>query len=306
MDCKYVRHFPELVGRALDSLQYYEASWQVRRAVVDDWIAAGEACLPRVLSRFANFEKRNELCGRFQDGVFTGELRYVPFGTRNPVSPLDRLETWRKGVLRGADADLLEYIQFDLAGMLVDFAEGVDTVLEVGSGFGLQLFRMYHGGGPGDARYVGAEISPAGRNMAECLARLEPKMRFQTVPFDLRAPDWSVLNGSRKALIFSAWSLMYVDKMADDFFSALAKWPGEATLVFCEPVGFQWGSAHPLSQRQVVANDMAKLNGDLSAAIAKAAAAGLIEPLVVAKDVFARAYEAFDMFSIIVCHKPAV
>lgn len=302
MECKYERHFPELVGRAWDQRQYYEASWQVRRAVVDDWIAGGETCLPRVLSRFVNFEKRNELCGLFLDGSLTGWLRYVPL---KPVSPLDRLETWRKGVLRGNDVDFLEYIQFDLSGMLVDFAEGVDTVLEVGSGFGLQLFRMYCGGGPGDARYVGAEISPAGRDMAECLARLEPEMRFQTVPFDLRAPDWSVLNGSRKALIFSAWSLMYVDSMADDFFSSLAKWPGEATLVFCEPIGFQWGGNHPLSQRQAEAKGMAKLNGDLSLAIAKAATAGVIEPLVVAKDVFAKAYEAFDMFSIIVCHKPA-
>jgi len=304
MDGKFERHFPELAGHALDPVQYYEASWHVRRAVIDALIAEGEVNLPRLLSRFVTFEKRNELSGRVLEGLPTGLLCYLPV-KGDLASPLDRLESWRKGVLRGNDVEFLEHIQFDLSGMLVDFAEGADTILELGSGFGLQLFRMYYGGAPAQARYVGAEISRSGRDMAECLARLEPEMRFQSVPFDLRAPDWSVLNGSRKALIFSAWSLMYVDAMADDFFSTLAQWPGEATLVFCEPVGFQWGAAHPLSRRQAEACAVDKLNGDLSAAISKAVAAGLIEPLVVAKDVFAKAYTTFDMFSVIVCHKPA-
>ncbi|MBR9971352.1 class I SAM-dependent methyltransferase [Magnetospirillum sulfuroxidans] len=303
MDCQYERYFPELAGRALDPLQYYEVSWQVRREVINDLIAEGEASLPRLLSRFVNFEKRYELRGHVMEGMPTGTLGYLPI--KETGTALDRLETWRKGVLRGGDSEFLEHIQFDLSGMLVDFAEGADTILELGSGFGLQLFRLYHGGGPAQARYVGAEISPAGRDMAECLARLESGMRFQSVAFDLRSPDWSVLNGSRKALIFSAWSLMYVDRMADDFFSALAQWPGEATLVFCEPVGFQWGAAHPLSRKQAEVCALGKLNGDLSAAIGKAVAAGLIEPLVVAKDIFAKSYTAFDMFSVIVCHKPA-
>ena len=299
----YERHFPQFVGAPFVPDVYFEAAWQMRGALLDDMIADGETCLPRLLSRFVSLERSYNIICDLDQGRLNGSFRYAA-KTKDLPSPLDRLETWHPGVVRGADVPLLEYMVFDTAAMLADLAEGVDTVFELGGGYGLQLFRLYYGGGPGQARYVSGESSPAGRDLSCRLAALEPRLRFEARPFDFHAPDWSALDGSRKALIFTHWSLMYAQKIPDSFFSGLAAWPGEAVLAFVEPIGFQLGGSHPLSAVQAEANQSRNLNGDFAKALSAAAAQGLVEPLVVAKDVFAREHKAFDLVSVVVCAKP--
>ena len=303
MDWHYERHYPEFAGIRFSPDVYYRAAWQLRGSLFDDLIAEGETCLPRLLSRFVILERRYGVLCDVEGGILTGTLRYVP-APGSALSPLDKLENWKPGVVRGADVDLLEYMGFDSTAMLVDFAEGADTVFELGAGYGQQLFRMFYGGGPARARYVAGENSPAGLALAGRLAALEPALRFEARHFDFLAPDWSALDGSRKALIFTHWALMYAPAIPDSFFAGLAAWPGEAVLVFVEPVGYQWGGTHRLSRMQATANASGCLNGDFARVLSAAAAQGLVEPQVVAKDVFARRNEAFDLFSIVVCAKP--
>lgn len=304
MDGVKPRFFPELVGKPPNHPDYYIAAWQMRRDVIESWIAQGETSLPRLLARFLRFERHYGLGGTAQDGLMAGTLYFVPV-SEDADFALAALERWHPAIIRGRDAEILDYLRFDLTDMLVEFADGVDTVLELGSGYGLQLFRMFHGGAPADIRYVGGEPTDSGRALAERLAALEPAMRFESVDFDIHTPDWSCLEGSRKALIFTSWSLMYADFIPDEFFRALAAWPGEATLVFCEPLGFQWGISHPVSQAQADIHENGGLNGDLVVALDKAVRQGLIEPLLVAKDVFARRTDPFDLMSVVVCAKPA-
>lgn len=300
----YMQFFPDMANRPWNQLVYYEASWTMRTAVIQEWIDGGETNLSRLLARFLRFERQYSITGETRAGQPTGWLRYMPVKKSGSSSALDRLENWHPGMLRGKPVEVIDYLQFDLADMLADLAGDVDCVFELGSGYGLQLFRLFLADGPRQARYIGGEFCASGRELAEKLARLEPNMRFESVAFDLRRPDWSALDGSRKALIFTSWALMYVNDMAEDFFESLARWPGEATLVFCEPVGFQWGVSHPISAEQAECHAAKQLNGDLVAAVNRAAAAGLIEPLVLAQDVFAKSTGPFDLFSLLVCHKP--
>lgn len=283
---------------------YYEAAWALRSTVIDGWIAAGETSLVRLLSRFQAHERRYRVLTEVKDGKMTGWQEWSEVSDDWEWRGLNKLEKGCPGVLRGREVEMSPYVTFDLAQMLGDFTDGVDTIVELGSGYGLRLFELYHAGAPAQARYVGAEISPSGRALAERLAALEPGLQFDSRAFDLNNPDWSFLAGSRKALIFSSWSLMYPRYLPDDFFVRLSSWPGAATLVFCEPLGFQWGVSDSLSAGQVDAANSGALNLNLAALAADAVAAGLIEPLLVGKDIYARTVDdAFDLMSVLVYAK---
>ncbi|MCA1907277.1 MAG: hypothetical protein LDL39_02850 [Magnetospirillum sp.] len=303
MTFRFERHYADMAGATFASEPYFRSAWRFRGELLSQWIAEGETVLPRLLTRFTTLERRYVVNCGIEDGAMTGLFVYVPKGTVH--APLDALEHWSEGVLRGKTVDMPEYVNYDTISLLADLADGVDTVLELGAGYGLQLFRLFYAGAPADARYVAADISQAGLDLGESLSRLEPRMNFSTVAFDIARPDWSVLKGSRKALIFTHWSMMYAPKVPDDFFGGLAGWPGEAVMVFVEPLGFQWGGGHPVSEKQREAAEMGALNGDFAEALSAAAAKGWIEPLVVANDVFSRSQHPFDLCSVVVCSKPA-
>lgn len=301
------RYFSNLDGLPFEQQTmeaYYEAAWHMRAEVIEGWIAAGETSLARLLSLFRAHEQRYVLNTKVFDNRLTGWLEWHEADADWQWRGLRKLESYHTGIMRGEDCVMPPYVQFNLTEMLVDFADDVDTVVELGSGYGLQLFRMFLAGASANARYVGAELSPSGRGLSEKLARLEPRLRFESHEFDMNAPDWSCLNGSRKALIFSSWSLMYPHFLPDDFFQGLARWPGSATLVFWEPLGFQWGASHPVSvnQKNLAASGM--LNVNLAHLANAATAQGLIEPLMVAKDLFSRRRdEVTDLMSVMVYAK---
>lgn len=303
MTFRFERYYPDMAGAPLASEPYYNAVWRFRGELLNQWIAEGETVLPRLLARFTALERRYAVQCGLEDGTLTGLFLYVPKGAA--FDPLDALEQRGEGVLLGKTVDMPQYVNFDTIGLLADLVDGVDTVLELGAGYGLQLFRLFYAGAPADARYVAADLSQAGLAVGESLSRLEPRMNFSRVAFDIAHPDWSVLKGSRKALIFTHWSMMYAPRVPDDFFGGLAGWPGEAVMVFVEPLGFQWGGEHLVSERQREALAMGALNGDFAEAMSAAAAKGWVEPLVVATDLFSRSQHPFDLCSVVVCSKPA-
>lgn len=303
MTFRFERHYTDIAGAAFTSDAYYHAAWRFRGELLNHWIAEGETVLPRLLARFTALERRYAVHCGLEDGTLTGLFLYVPKGTA--CDPLDALEQRGEGVLRGKTVDMPQYVNFDTVGLLADLVDGVDTVLELGAGYGLQLFRLFYAGAPADARYVAADLSQAGLDVGESLSRLEPRMNFSTVLFDIAHPDWSVLKGSRKALIFTHWSMMYAPRVPDDFFGGLAEWPGEAVMVFVEPLGFQWGGGHPISEKQRESWAMGALNGDFAEALSAAAAKGWVEPLVVANDLFSRSLHPLELCSVVVCSKPA-
>lgn len=300
--------FPTLAGRSLSGevmTDYYDAAWQLRRQVFEKWIAAGETSLPRLLARFESLERDHGIVAVGDGQTMSGTLVYKSMVGAKTEMACDRLEAWRPGIIQGRDVSLLPFMKFDLAAMLAGFAQDVDTIVELGAGFGPKLFQLFLAGGPVNARYVAGEISPAGRDLARMLAALEPRLRFDARPFDLSRPDWSLLEGAGKALIFTSWALMYVNAVPDDFFQTLAAWPGEAILVFCEPLGFQWGGNAAPSHQQILACAQGRLNGNLAKALTEATGRGLIEPMVVAADVFSPSHDPFDLMSVAVYAKAA-
>lgn len=117
---------------------------------------------------------------------------------------------------------------------------GADLIVELGSGWGLNLFDIYLSGGP-RAHYVAMEPTLAGRTASEVLAALEPDLEFHALPFDFRKPDYSGLK-ARRALVFSSHAIEQVPELSREAITGLFDVAPDLTCVHFEPVGWQTGA----------------------------------------------------------------
>jgi len=113
------------------------------------------------------------------------------------------------------------------------------NIVELGSGYSKNLFRVWLNGGPLDANYVGAEYTPAGRECGDFLASLEPCIRYRSIPFDYYSPALRDFDANAKTFVFSCYSIEQIPKIGREVFEALLAMPGLYRVVHIEPVGWQ-------------------------------------------------------------------
>lgn len=213
----------------------FDVLWQGRAALVDELLAAGETSLPRVLGLVAARARRNSLDAEVvltADGreMLTGRTTWQPRRPDPAGHPDARLPDGRPllnwTVIAGACTVGPHHAPYDGVAVrtLLDLARqhAVDAIVEMGSGMGLRLFELYLAGGPANIPYFGAELFPSGRAVADRLAALEPGLDFRSVPFDLKAPDFSFLAGFRRVLLFSNAAVYCVQHLPASFFATLA------------------------------------------------------------------------------------
>ena len=113
------------------------------------------------------------------------------------------------------------------------------NIVELGSGFGKQLFRLWLNGGPPRAKYLAFEFTDSGRKCAEYLASLEPGIRFETYPFDYYAPKIDGFDRNAKTFVFTSYSIEQIPMLGSAVFEELLAIPGLAKVIHVEPVGWQ-------------------------------------------------------------------
>lgn len=147
---------------------------------------------------------------------------------------------------RGAVADgLLENLLFEIQKMwLIRRAIPADAtdVVELGSGSGRNLFKLWLGGLDPRIRLHAFEYTAAGRRCAERLASLAPRLTLASRPFDYYAPDLSGLAGAERVFVFTSYSIEQITKVPSAIFDALLALPGLVGVLHVEPVGWQYGA----------------------------------------------------------------
>ncbi len=125
---------------------------------------------------------------------------------------------------------------------------GTDTqqVIELGSGWGANLFHLWLAGGPRDAAYAALEYTAAGREVTQLLGGIEPKLHIDSSPFDYHKPDLSAFRSAARTLIFTSHSIEQITHIGDALFDELLAVPGLDRVVHVEPVGWQLAAGTPL------------------------------------------------------------
>ena len=201
----------------------YEDQWAEVLAQARQIVAAEPGNLARALSRLiavqaARPRKQRWMRGRRVAAVLGGRL--LP-GRLDPVL-LDRLSR------AAITALVLPYC-------------GPDTrrIVELGSGWGANLFGLWLAGAPRQAEYVALEYTAAGRETTELIGGTEPGLKLRVAPFDYRAPDLSALRADARTVVFTAFSIEQVTHLGDALFEELLAIPGLDRVVHLEPVGWQ-------------------------------------------------------------------
>ena len=112
-------------------------------------------------------------------------------------------------------------------------------IVELGSGWGANIFHLWLAGAPASAEYAALEYTAAGREATHLLATLEPALRLVTRPFDYNKPDLTEFRSADKTVVFTCYSIEQMTHLNGSLFDELLAIPGLERVIHIEPVGWQ-------------------------------------------------------------------
>lgn len=211
----------------------YELGWQVRHVLFDQLIDQGVNDIYELLVRFDAVEHSHEF--KFK----TEKIQAGAPNTEEGSYLTGDIEVVSRGNPDQKQFSLNQLIH-PLQPLTPLFLDDVDTIVELGCGYGRNLFLLDLLLGQPKVNYIAAEYTNSGQELAKKLAsKFLPAMNFQTEFIDHKDPDFSFLGNSKKALVFSCHSIEQVANIPQDYFSKLANCGPEIIGAHLEPFGFQ-------------------------------------------------------------------
>lgn len=275
-------------------MQDYDRLWRAREKIFDD-ILENERSLARAIARFDTFERNHQLKTNGSD------VRYFPH--QSPPDPYSDIYPNTPMILHGQTVTASAYIDFRQDRYLADLSWSADCVIELGSGYGRQIFATWLAGSNPRARYIAAEPSESGRRLGQRLAALEPALSFSSQPFDFSAPSLPDLAPTESVLLFTSWAVMYANPFDPALLRSIAAHPGAVTCVFVEPIGFQIDPAGPQAERQRAQFIGQNMNLDFYQTLLNVGGEVGLEVACVMPNLFGSSEETLQLASVIVATK---
>lgn len=127
--------------------------------------------------------------------------------------------------------------------MISTFGAGAQRIVELGSGWGKNLFNLFKFGAPLNAEYWGFELTRTGRALMEQVgARCSPQMKVRTSAFDYYDADFSALRDEVQTCVFTHHSIEQIPNVPETLIDRILAIPGFRICLHMEPVGFQFAS----------------------------------------------------------------
>lgn len=127
--------------------------------------------------------------------------------------------------------------------MISMFGSGAKRIVELGSGWGKNLFNLYKFGSRLDAEYWGFELTRTGRELMERVGTTcAPEMTLRSSAFDYYDADFSALDGDAETCVFTHHSIEQIPEVPATLIDRILAIPGFQVCMHMEPVGFQFAS----------------------------------------------------------------
>lgn len=214
---------------------FYEGAWEARRKIISEFIEQGEIDPIRVLSKLSNFEAANRLVQ--ENGKFAFEPKNIKkdnsfYPTGRPIFKYISIE--EQVIKVPFYAEPMDF--------LIDFVQEqkFEAIVELGSGLGTNLFKLFSKGAPKDISYYAGEYTESGYNSCQMLAKLQPEMKLTSFRFDYKSPELSVVKEKGNILFFSCHSIEQVNLLPTNLIGYLADQADHVTGVHFEPFGHQF------------------------------------------------------------------
>ena len=222
-----------------DSSREYEGAWSRVLSIVERQIAGGERDALQIIERVGGEISEGILAERGFRTYY--ERLKIPRGDHG--LPLERVVV-RDGAYRlipyGESTDriapptLVEY--------LIGHAGSVDCVVELGSGYGRNLFALHAalGGQRGMSLEMHAcELTAAGRRATERLREVVDGIDLSVHPFDYYEPNLSFLAAGRNVVFFTSHSIEQIPTLPRAIVDEMLARTDGCTCFHFEPVGWQ-------------------------------------------------------------------
>ncbi len=148
--------------------EFYERAWATRAAFIRAMTDAGETNPYRILKRLEAHERK------FRLSETQEEYERLWKGEENGPTGLP---PFRSTTLRGHEIHVSFHATANLHNFIIDYiakAGPYDSIVELGCGYGRNLFEIFYCGGPADIPYFGGELSESGVALGRAIAALNP------------------------------------------------------------------------------------------------------------------------------------
>ncbi|MCI6564499.1 hypothetical protein [Campylobacter sp.] len=226
---------------------FYEKAWAFRAKFLESELQSGANALQAI----KELEKKER---GYTLGVndTTGEVLYMKkeIGDDEPHIKDTNIALYSKRGFNGNIIILPKHISYDFITLLIDLIDATgpyDAIIELGCGYGRNLFEIFYGGGPKDAKYIGGEFTKSGVEIAQKLGKKASKMKTEFFHFNHLEPKLPFKKPFKRAFVFTCHSIEQVMQINENWFDEVVKAGEFVRGVHLEPFGFQLKNSGPLS-----------------------------------------------------------
>lgn len=226
---------------------FYEKAWAFRAKFLESQLQSGANALQAI----KELEKKER---GYTLGVndTTGEVLYMKkeIGDDEPHIKDTNIALYSKRGFNGNIIILPKHTSYDFTTLLIDLIDATgpyDAIIELGCGYGGNLFKIFYGGGPREAKYIGGEFTKSGVEIAQKLAKKAPKMKTEFFHFNHLEPKLPFKKPFKRAFVFTCHSIEQVMQINENWFDEVVKAGEFVRGAHLEPFGFQLKNSGPLS-----------------------------------------------------------
>lgn len=226
---------------------FYERAWAFRAKFLESQLESGANALQAI----KELEKKER---GYTLGVndTTGEVLYMKkeISDDEPHIKDTNIALYSKRGFNGNIIILPKHTSYNFRTLLIDLIDATgpyDAIIELGCGYGRNLFEIFYGGGPRDAKYIGGEFTKSGVEIAQKLAKKAPKMKTEFFHFNHLEPKLPFKKPFKRAFVFTCHSIEQVMQINENWFDEVVKAGEFVRGAHLEPFGFQLKNSGPLS-----------------------------------------------------------
>ena len=226
---------------------FYERAWAFRAKFLESQLQSGANALQAI----KELEKKER---GYTLGVndTTGEVLYMKkeISDNEPHIKDTNIALYSKRGFNGNIIILPKHTSYNFRILLIDLIDATgpyDAIIELGCGYGRNLFEIFYGGGPRDAKYIGGEFTKSGVEIAQKLAKKAPKMKTEFFHFNHLEPKLPFKKPFKRAFVFTCHSIEQVMQINENWFDEVVKAGEFVRGAHLEPFGFQLKNSGPLS-----------------------------------------------------------
>ena len=226
---------------------FYEKAWAFRAKFLESQLQSGA----NTLQAIKELEKKERGYTLIVNNT-TGEVLYMKkeIGDDEPHIKDTNIALYSKRGFNGNIIILPKHTSYDFTTLLIDLIDATgpyDAIIELGCGYGGNLFKIFYGGGPREAKYIGGEFTKSGVEIAQKLAKKAPKMKTEFFHFNHLEPKLPFKKPFKRAFVFTCHSIEQVMQINENWFDEVVKAGEFVRGAHLEPFGFQLKNSGPLS-----------------------------------------------------------